>query len=159
MDLGTRLRPEVAEQLPQGQAVYVADRLQSQALESRRRLGADSAQDRKRHRIEKGTDLLPEHCRQSFGLVNVRGQLGDEPIGPYAHGGGKIDGLADLLLGSPADEFRRANQPLQAGDIQKGLVDGDLLDPRGHGLQNRHDLPSDARIAFHAATDIDGVRR
>lgn len=85
--------------------------------------------------------------RQSIGLLDVGGELGDKPLRAAADRGGETDGVPDLGRGPLPDDVRRTYQVHKTGDVQIGLVNGDLSDQGGDGFQQCRDLPRDVPIA------------
>src|SRR3989442_2276082 len=61
-------------------------------------LGSDPWNDPDPQRIQKRLDLLRSHDREPVGLVEIRGDLGDDLVGAYANLGGKAFLAHDLRL-------------------------------------------------------------
>ena len=99
-------------------------------------LRADARNPPDRERVEKRLDRFRSHDRQPVGLLEVRGDLGDELVRPDADRAGESLALDDLGLHRPRVDGR-ALEVAKGGEVEEGLVDARLLEgigaPRGDG--------------------------
>ena len=106
--------------------------------EPRLRRGADARDDRDRLVGEEIRGLRAADDREAARLLEIRRDLGEELV----VGQPDRDRDADFLLDPPGEARERDGgaammQPLRAGEIEKGLVDGDRLHQR---RQLQHEL-------------------
>ena len=111
-----------------------------------------------RQRIEEGLHLLGAHDGEAVGLVEVGGDLGDQPVGPDAD----AHRQPPLLAHPPPDLLRhRRRAPRLAqvvADVEVGFVDRHRLHQGGELVVDGEDLLRLARVAAEVGRDEDGVR-
>ena len=150
--------PEMGLELRQRPLAQVRHGAQSQPLQPGQGLGTDAAQDADRLGTQKVQDLLRGDHDQAVRLVEIRGDLGHQPVRADAHRGGQSDRGLDGVLDPPADGLGRADQETQPADVQKGLVDGDRLHHRGIGGHDGLNPAGDLAVMRHARAQVDRIR-
>src|SRR5712664_457244 len=118
------------------------------------RLGSDPRDDPDPQRIEKGLDLLRSHDREPVGLLEIRGDLGDELVGAYAHRGGQPFLAHDLRL-QPAGALDGGVEAAERRELEKRFVDAGLLEGVAGRGEDRHDPRRDFPVERVIVTDED----
>jgi len=107
----------------------------------------------------KDIGLLATDDGEAARLVEIGGDLGEELVVGEADGNGDADFVLDALCeAAHADGGACVMQPLGAGEIEKGLVDGDGFDKRRQVAHQRADIARDACIFCHVGFHDDGFR-
>ncbi len=159
-----------------GEAVVMlggAAKLSRQAVEAHRPQVGDGADAQAAHLYQSGGADAPETLhgqgqqdaiqvvavddRQAVGLVEPRGELGEELVKRHAHGGGQAQLVVDALLDRGRNRGGGAGRSLHAGDVEEGLVNADGLDERGAGFQDRQDALGHLADALTRHLHDDGV--
>ena len=117
----------------------IPDKAISLPLQAGRQNGPDAGQDSHRTIGKPGRGLRAQH-RKAPGLVQLGSDLGEELVGGEAY----RDGQADLRLDpglqpGQGQGGRRLVQPLRAGQVDPGFVQGQGLDQRSQVADKRHD--------------------
>ncbi len=118
------------------------------------RLGSDPRNDPDPQRIEKRLDLLRSHDREPVGLLEIRGDLGDELVGAYAHRGGQPFLAHDLRL-QPEGALDGGVEAPERRELEIRLVDARLLEGVAGRGEDRHDPRRHFSIEGVIVTDED----
>ena len=129
----------------------------SPLLEGGLALRADARNPPDRERVEKRLDRLRLHDRQPVGLLEVRGDLGDELVRPDADRAGEALALDDLGLHRPRVDGR-ALEVAERGEVEEGLVDARLLEGIGAPGGDGHDPVRHLAIDRTVAAEEHGFR-
>ncbi len=172
LDLTCILAPRQAVKMPRtvlsdnvressfGHGLQFADGANPVVVEHALRHAAHSPDAPHGQRRQEGRDLPPRarHDRQTVGLVQVAGQLGKELVGCYADGRGQPRFLSDLFADGPGDFEPRAEQVVDAADVEKGLVNRQRLHQGGEAFKDAEYVSGNLAVALPVHRQEDGVR-
>ena len=119
--------PKKLRQARDGRVGEVADRIDAFAVENRPGAAAHSPQGPHGEAVEEFDRGLVRNEQQAIGFCVRGGDLRNRLGRGDADGGGKANAVADARADEGRDLERRSEAPPRPGHVEKGLVDGDLL--------------------------------
>ena len=108
--------------------------------------GADAEQRIDRKLLQEGLDPLGRDDGQPVRLPPARGDLRQELVGGDSGRGGQAGLLADLLLQALGDRRGQRLGPRVLGHVEVSFIEGERLDRRRHGPEQREHLPRDGLV-------------
>ncbi len=150
--------PGVAEtpaQFADGQPAHVAAGMYAALRQKATDAVGDAAEFGDRQRGQGGAGLGRRDDGQTIGFVSLGGIFGGGLVAAQPHRAEHpAGGLQYGLFDPSGDPFRRSQQTLAMGDVQKGLVHREDLQVRGDVGERRHDVRGDPGVALRVGRHL-----
>ncbi len=140
-----------AENLPQNHAIgpdQLADSDDAELLQFPRRLRADAKNLADRHGRQQALGLPGGNTDEAMGFAQIRRQFGEKFVRRQSHGSTQVQFSGNPGLYLPRDVLGAA-EPLHAGQVEKGFIDGQLLHQGRRLPEDVHDLFRHFRVTSH----------